>query len=1858
MITRRPQRFSSLIAGTLLGVVLVPTMAPAGAVSLTANDANGAVTSLNGAGKWSNGQAPSAANDYFTSSFFVRTPVDNGNTTYTFAGNSLTLQAVPPGNARSVIVKSGGGDTFIINNLTNALGGILENGGSGNVTATFTGNLWTIAANSGVAANQGSLTIGYPLASATGVIFTNAGGNAGGITYNGDNSLFQGILYISTVNFGNGGGNTKVILNSANGALGNPTTFTPNQIWITAGCTLQDNAGLTFNNPNGGFLLDSAGTTGTANINTAGTTLIAEPITDFTNGVSSVCSLTKLGNGTLVLSNANNNYTGGTIITAGTLQVGMANALPVGNLTDNSILDLNSNNVSVNVLSGAGVIDNSATGNAVLTIGANGASGTFSGLIQNSSGSLTLVKAGAGTCNLTGTLLYSGATVVAGGTLNLNSAGGVPSTPGDLVISNSAVLNGTASSGVSFTANNIIVGANSTYSLLLNGSAIGVNGNGSLTLQDNAVIAANYGSLTANPTAAAINMAGSISAPGTNVMITITGSGLQVGTFTLIKYAGAPLANLANFVLNPPPGVAAVLVNNTANHSIDLQVTGIPNQLTWYGEAGANWDLSTVNWKTILAADTLFRQYTNGSVVAGDAVTFDDTLTNDFVNPQPTNINLTGTFYAFPVVVNSTLPYSISGPGGITGVTSLLKSNSGSLTLTLSNSFTGGVSINDSGALYVSSDAALGASSGNVALNGGTLGYIGGTTNGRPISLNTNTAAIDVATNITARLTGAISGSGNLVKTGNGTLVLAANEKFTGNVFGKAGTLVLDSGGFINNGGNYSSIGQSGSDVAAMILKGTGFFTNNGDFNVGDIDTATGTLTIQDSAILNVQNLFLGSANAAGSTASGTLNMNGGTLIQRNTAVGTFDLGGRNSGNAGNGTGVINLNGGYISVASGARVGDYGSGTINQFGGLLEITNNGTGINLRRQSNGGSGTYNLNGGTLRVEKVTSSQTSGTREFYFNGGTLQAGNGNLGATAFMNNLSHAYVRNGAAVVDSQGYNITISQPLEHSIIGGDNAVDGGLTKAGSGTLTVTGNNTFTGPITNRAGTLLLNGAGNYSNAVVNAGLLQINSASTIQGSTTVSNAATLALVQTGSSLVAISNLTLNGIASGNGAVLNLTPGSGNPAVPIASVGTLTLNGTNTIALTAAAAGTNALIKYAALAGSGNLTNLTLPQGATGYISNSVADSTLYAIITSTGPGLVWTGTNAAALNVWDINTTTNWTVNGIPTSYHQIINPGDAVVFNDSGSGTVTLNANVAPASLTISNNAKAYTFGGTGGISGGTSLVKLGTGTAILNLTNDTYAGNTVISNGTLQMVNTGVGSSLSPSGNLVVGSSGTLSLSSTTPNPTTQVAEFSGAGKINYTGGFNSVLSFGGAAGGTWNGSIADAGGGGLSLTKNGTGTWVVGGSNYLGNSDFFNAVSQVQVNNGTVVVTNGGLLSVAITEFWIAQGAGSTGTVVVAGGTLAVSNNWLVVGRADATANGTLIVNSGTVSRSGNNNIVVGSSGATGTLIVNGGQVLNTSDLWLGENATGSGTLFLNGGLVQADVVRPNNPPVVASIANFNGGTLQATTNSTDFLQSTSLILSNGLVLDDGGWAINILSQALTPGDAFNGGLVKKGSGTVYLDNANTYTGTTLVTNGVLAGVGSVVSPVVVAPNGGVGAGDAGALGTFTINNNLTIQGKAFMRINKDTAPASDVIVDTGTVHYGGTLVISNASTTALTTSDTFQLFTASSHTGNFASIAGSPGTGLAYSFNPNSGVLSVVVNTINTNPTNITVSGVSGGNMTLSWPADHLGWTLQSNAVSLTSSSNWFDYPPSTGSRDTTQVTIPTGAGTNVFFRLKYP
>jgi hypothetical protein len=156
------------------------------------------------------------------------------------------------------------------------------------------------------------------------------------------------------------------------------------------------------------------------------------------------------------------------------------------------------------------------------------------------------------------------------------------------------------------------------------------------------------------------------------------------------------------------------------------------------------------------------------------------------------------------------------------------------------------------------------------------------------------------------------------------------------------------------------------------------------------------------------------------------------------------------------------------------------------------------------------------------------------------------------------------------------------------------------------------------------------------------------------------------------------------------------------------------------------------------------------------------------------------------------------------------------------------------------------------------------------------------------------------------------------------------------------------------------------------------------------------------------------------------------------------------------------------------------------------------------------------------------------------------------------------------------------------------------------------------------------------------------------ANFRVNKTGGVrTSDLITNLGTVSYSGALVITNSGSGALAVNDTFTLFNASSESGNFSSIVGPPG--VTFAFAPSTGVLTVSsVSTISTVPTNITVS-VSGANVNLSWPANHLGWTLQTNSINISVDGDWFAYPGSTG---VTSETIPLPKTGYVFFRLYYP
>jgi len=141
---------------------------------------------------------------------------------------------------------------------------------------------------------------------------------------------------------------------------------------------------------------------------------------------------------------------------------------------------------------------------------------------------------------------------------------------------------------------------------------------------------------------------------------------------------------------------------------------------------------------------------------------------------------------------------------------------------------------------------------------------------------------------------------------------------------------------------------------------------------------------------------------------------------------------------------------------------------------------------------------------------------------------------------------------------------------------------------------------------------------------------------------------------------------------------------------------------------------------------------------------------------------------------------------------------------------------------------------------------------------------------------------------------------------------------------------------------------------------------------------------------------------------------------------------------------------------------------------------------------------------------------------------------------------------------------------------SGTLLVDGSITSTGGVTVSGGVLGGTGTINDNVSVGAGGTLSPGAPG-IGILTINSNLTLSGTTYVAVSK-AANSSALVTGLTSVTYGGTLLATNLAGT-LTTNDSFTIFSTAAHSQNFTAIAGSPGTGLAWSFNPASGVLGVV-------------------------------------------------------------------------------
>ncbi len=320
-----------------------------------------------------------------------------------------------------------------------------------------------------------------------------------------------------------------------------------------------------------------------------------------------------------------------------------------------------------------------------------------------------------------------------------------------------------------------------------------------------------------------------------------------------------------------------------------------------------------------------------------------------------------------------------------------------------------------------------------------------------------------VTANADATINSAIAGS-TWTKMGTGTLTLSgATTVSTYNA--RAGTLTI--AGTSSTGANYN-MGGGGS---TSVLNFTG--TNSGGSNLFMGSSASDNMTLNFSgSATNMAQVFIG-YNAG---ASATMNMTGGTFTMTNNTQ-NFIMG--NSAT----TATVNVSGGTLTIARHLQMNQRSANsTFNLSGGVVHVA--GVVAMTGWTTGGANATFNLDGGRLEttgVQMMTPGApgTSGTGTFNFNGGTLQAYAVNA---SFMTGLTRVNIRDGGAIIDSS--NITIGQALLHSNIGGDNAIDGGLTKLGNGTLTLTGVNTYTGTTTVSAGTLLVNGThaagtGNYS-----------------------------------------------------------------------------------------------------------------------------------------------------------------------------------------------------------------------------------------------------------------------------------------------------------------------------------------------------------------------------------------------------------------------------------------------------------------------------------------------------------------------------------------------------------------------------------------------------------------------------------------------------------------------------------------------------------------------------------------------------------------------------------------------------------
>ena len=295
-------------------------------------------------------------------------------------------------------------------------------------------------------------------------------------------------------------------------------------------------------------------------------------------------SLVKISPGALILQTANT-YSGGTIISNGTVRLGIDEGVSSTGAGDfalyaPAVFDLNNFSNTVNAFNGTGTVDITGGGTSTLVVGANGNSGLFSGVIRNTSGTLGLFKAGTGSETLTASNSYVGPTVVDVGTLRVTNtyalgAGVSPVTinSGSLIMDTSLIISNLNGGGT-------VVNTAATTNLLtvLGGGTYG------------GVISGKIGILISGGTLR-LNAANGIS----NATIVASGAGLAFGNVGQVGPSGVIASNGATLSMPtgnaPSPAVAATIT--TVDNAI-ATFTSASTASSWSGQFVGNTNATDV----------------------------------------------------------------------------------------------------------------------------------------------------------------------------------------------------------------------------------------------------------------------------------------------------------------------------------------------------------------------------------------------------------------------------------------------------------------------------------------------------------------------------------------------------------------------------------------------------------------------------------------------------------------------------------------------------------------------------------------------------------------------------------------------------------------------------------------------------------------------------------------------------------------------------------------------------------------------------------------------------------------------------------------------------------------------------------------------------------------------------------------------------------------------------------------------------------------------------------------------------------------------------------------------------------------